>query len=138
MFGFIKRKEEKKQKDQAFYHAQLWRSDPRLQECFSALRGWFTVALAMHQEAAEATISIANAESGWVCADAFADDWLAQKVFVLWSEPTLPVLQVDRDELLENLASVITVAPETYLVSETFDRVVHFRADGSIELYSVA
>lgn len=138
MFEFLKkRKDEKKEKNRAFHQAQAWKQNPRLQECFTALRGSFTVALAMNQEAAEAVVSIAQSENTWTNADAVPADFLAKECFILWNSPVLPTLHCSSAVVLEHLEKVTAISEETYLVSTAFDRIVFIDGLKRIRLYAV-
>ena len=133
-----KRMEEKKHKNQAFLQAQAWKKNTMLQECLTALRGSCTVALAMNQEAAEAVVNIAAAENTWTEADSIPEDFLAKECYIIWDEAGLPTLYGSSSLVLEHLADVAAVSFETYLVSATFDRIVHIDDLDHIRLYSVA
>lgn len=138
MFAFWKKKrEQKKERDQGFHYARSWRENDTLQRCFNALRGSFTVAQAYHQEAVESTVAIALTENNWTETDSIPADFLGEKCYIFWNDPTLPALLCFSAEVLENLGAVISVANETFLVSETMDRVIH-QKDGRYLLYSIA
>lgn len=138
MFDFLKkRKEEKQHKNQAFIQAQRWKQNTMLQECLAALRGSCTVALAVNQEAAEAVVNIAAAENTWIEVDGIPEDFLAKECYIIWNEPGLPTLFGSSALVLEHLADVTAVSFETYLVSATFDRIVHIDDLDKIRLYSI-
>lgn len=139
MLDYLKRRmEEKKHKNQAFIQAQAWKKNTMLQECLTALRGSCTVALAMNQEAAEAVVNIAAAESTWTEVEAIPEDFLAKECYIIWDEMGLPTLLGNTALVLEHLEDVAAVSFETYLVSATFDRIVHIDDLDHIRLYSVA
>lgn len=139
MLDYLKRRmEEKKHKNQAFIQAQVWKKNTMLQECLTALRGSCTVALAMNQEAAEAVVNIAAAESTWTEVEAIPEDFLAKECYIIWDEMGLPTLLGNTALVLEHLEDVAAVSFETYLVSATFDRIVHIDDLDHIRLYSVA
>lgn len=133
-----KRMEEKKHKNQAFIQAQAWKKNTMLQECLTALRGSCTVALAVNQEAAEAVVNIAAAENTWTPVNAIPEDFLAKECYIIWDEAGLPTLFGCSALVLEHLQDVAAVSFETYLVSSTFDRIVHIDDLDRIRLYSVA
>ena len=137
MFDFFKKKRERRTEiDRGFHHAQQWKENAPLQRCFHALRGSFTVAQAYYQEAVEATVAIALTEDNWTGSTEIPADFLGEKCFILWNEPTLPVLLSCSAEVLNNLQAVTAVSKETYLISETMDQIVHVQ-DDAYSLYSI-
>ena len=139
MLDYLKRRmEEKKHKNQAFIQAQAWKKNTMLQECLTALRGSCTVALAMNQEAAEAVVNIAAAENTWTEVEAIPEDFLAKECYIIWDEMGLPTLLGNTALILKHLEDVAAVSFETYLVSATFDRIVHIDDLDHIRLYSVS
>ena len=138
MLAFWKKKrEQRKEIDQGFHHARLWRDNEPLLRCFNALRGSFTVAKAYHQEAVEATVAIALTEENWTEATNIPGDFLPEKCFIYWNEPTLPMLLCESAEVLSNLQEVTALSAETFLIAETMDRIVRLKHKG-IFLYSIA
>lgn len=138
MFAFWKRKrEQRKELDQGFHHARLWRDNEMLQCCFNALRGSFTVAQTYHQEAVEATVAIALTEDNWTEATDIPEVFLPEKCFIYWNEPTLPMLLCESAEVLSHLQEVTALSTETFLIAETMDRIVLLK-DESVLLYSIA
>lgn len=138
MLGFWKRKrEQRKELDQGFHHARLWRDNEPLQCCFNALRGSFTVAKAYHQEAVEATVAIALTDDNWTEAANIPGDFLPEKCFIYWNEPTLPMLLCESAEVLSHLQEVTALSTEAFLIAETMDRIVLLK-DESVLLYSIA
>ena len=121
-----------------YAQAQNWRANALLQECFGALRGYFTVAIPDQRESVEAVVFLANTEGPWTQADAVPADFLTGDVFILWDEMTLPVLHCNGGHALEHIDDVTAVAFGTWFVSETLDRLVHFGPHGKIRLYSNA
>ena len=138
MFAFWKKKrEQRKEIDQGFRYARLWRENEPLQRCFNALRGSFTVAQAYHQEAVEATVAIALTENNWTEAANIPGDFLPEKCFIYWNEPTLPMLLCESAEVLSCLHEATAISTETFLIAETMDRIVRLK-DESVLLYSIA
>lgn len=138
MFAFWKKKrEQRKEIDQGFHHARLWRDNELLQCCFNALRGSFTVAQAYHQEAVEATVAIALTEDNWTEANDIPGNFLPEKCFIYWNEPTLPMLLCESAEVLSHLQEVTALSTEAFLIAETMDRIVLLK-DESVLLYSIA
>ena len=134
MFAFWKKKRER---DQGFHYAQLWRENEALQRCFNAMRGSFTVAQAYHQEAVEATVAIALTEDNWTEAAEIPGDFLPEKCFLYWNAPTLPMLLCESAEVLAHLPEAAAISAETFLIAETMDRIVRIK-DKSILLYSIS
>ena len=138
MLAFWKKKlEQKREKHQGFHYAQSWRENEKLQRCFNALRGSFTVAQAYHQEAVEATVAIALTEDNWTDAAGIPGEFLPGQCFIYWNEPTLPMLFCESAEVFSYLEEVTALSTETFLIAETMDRIVRLK-DESILLYSIA
>ena len=139
MFGFRKRKrEEKKNLEEALRSAQEWKRDPHLQECLGALRGDCTVAPMELHEAITAVVNIAHREGCWTGAETIPGDFFPEQVYLLWNKETLPAFRCRTDAALEQLERIRSVAEETYVIGGNMDRVVWFDGDGHIRLYSVA
>ena len=131
------KREHKKAMDRAVAESQYWKTHPRLQGCLQAMRGSCTLAPVELHEAAIAVVNIAFMEDTWTPAEAVPADFLANTVFMVWDDEKLPVLKAPWDLAAENLAAVTAVAPKTFLVSETLDRIVWFNGHGRIMLYSI-
>ena len=138
MFAFLKKKlQRNSEKHQGFHYAQQWKQNPLLQDCFATLRGSFTVAQAYHQEALEAAVAIALTEDSWSEAAEIPADFLGDRCYIFWNDPTLPVLLCHSPEVLASLPQVCAVSKETFLISETMDRIIYFKDNGH-KLYSIA
>lgn len=112
-----------------------WRSNALLQDCLRALRGSATVAIPDQREAVEAVVQFARMEESWMPAGAVPEDYLTEMVFVLWDDPSLPVLYCRSGIILENIHDVTAAANETWLVSESLDRIAHFDENLRVRLY---
>ncbi len=141
MLSALKQKlEAKKQRNKAIVESQYWKNHVLLQDCLQALRGRCTVAPIELHEAMVAVVNIALREDTWRPLEKLIDipaGFLSETVYIVWDNAKIPVLKVPRDLVMEHLPNVTAVAFETFLVSETMDRVVHFRRE-NIRLYSVA
>ena len=132
------RLEAKKAKNRAIAASQYWKTHALLQECLQLLRGSCTVVPMELHEAVVAAANIALREDTWTPAEKIPEDFLAQTVYILWDDARLPVFQASREPVLQYLDDVTAVAPETYLISETLDRIVRCDHRGKCLLYSVA
>ena len=132
-----KKREEKRAKSQAIAESQYWKTHPRLRECLQAMRGCCTVAPAELHEAAIAVVNIALREDLWKTAAEVPVDFLPETVFLVWDDPKIPVLRASWALAEENLPLVNAVAPKTFLVSETLDRIAWFDEQRGIRLDSV-
>ena len=137
LMRFRRALQSKKQRDQAVLDSRHWKNHPRLKICLEALRGSCTLAPMELHEAAITVVNIALGENTWASAGQIPPNFLPREVFVLWNDPLLPVFRAERDTLTANLAVVTAVASDTYFVSQTLDRVIHF-GDGKIRIYSVS
>lgn len=137
MLSTLKRKlEEKKRQNRAVTESQHWKNHPQLQACFQEMRGSCTVAPMDLHEALVAVVNIALQEDIWTPAMQVPEEFLPETVYIVWNDDHLPVLKADRPLLLQNLDHATAVASETFLISETMDRVIHF-SQGKIRIYSV-
>lgn len=125
-----------KQKHAAVGQSQHWKQHPALRDCLGSMRGLCTVAPMDLHEALVAAVNIALTEVNWNQTVQIPDDFLTQTVYIVWNDPLLPVLRTDREILLQNPEPVTAVAPQTFLISETMDRIVHFH-QGTIRLYDL-
>ena len=132
-----RRLELKKQRSRAVSDSEHWKNHPRLQKCLQALRGdCALVSMELH-EAAITVVNIALTEDTWSVIDRIPADFLTPTVYIVWDAPLLPVLRADQNRLTACLDDVTAVAGNTYFVSKSLDRVVHFHS-GMIRLYSVS
>ena len=137
MFSALKRKlEEKKRRGRAVAESQHWKHDPLLQGCLQTMRGSCTVVPIDLHEALTAVVNIALQENTWIPAEQIPVEFLTRTVYLLWNDARLPALMADRCLLMENLDHVTAVAPDTFLINETMDRVVHL-ALGKLRLYDL-
>ena len=138
MFAKWKEKRaEKKAKNDAIAKSQYWKDHALLRSCLQAMRGSCTLAPVELHEAAIAVVNIAMQEDNWILADEIPADLLADTVFLVWDDEKLPVLKAPWVLVEENLTDVRAVADQTFLVSETLDRIIWFDRDGRIRLYSL-
>ena len=139
MFDEWKRKrEEKRAKDKAIAESQYWKTHPLLSQCLKAMRGSCTLAPVEMHEAAIAVVNIAMREGSWSQTEAVPADFMEDTAFLVWDDEKLPVLKAPRALVRENLTEICAVAKQTFLVSETLDRIVWSDAQGRIQLYSIA
>ena len=124
-------------RNKAIADSRHWKDHPALQTCLQTLRGSCTLAPMELHEAAITVVNIALAENTWVPAVEIPVDFLSQRVYILWNDPLLPVFSAERDMVTANLDIVTAVASDTYFVSQTLDRVIHF-GNGNIRIYSVS
>ena len=137
MLSALKRKlEEKKRQSKAISESRHWKEHPPLKSFLQEMRGSCTVAPMDLHEALVAVVNIALMEDTWTPAAQIPEDFLPETVYIVWNDEHLPVLKADRLLLLQNLDRGTAVATETFLVSDTMDRVIHFSL-GKIRLYSV-
>ena len=141
MFAEWKRKrEEKKAKEKAVAESAYWKNHTLLRSCLQSMRGCCTVAPMQMHEAVIATVNIALRENTWTSLDAsahLAEDFLSETVFLLWNDEKLPVLMAPWTLVTENMMAVRAVAHQSYLVSQTLDRIIWFDIHGKIKLYSI-
>ena len=141
MFAKWKEKRaEKKAKNDAIAKSQYWKDHALLRSCLQAMRGSCTLAPVELHEAAIAVVNIAMQEDNWNRLEELIDipgDFFGNTVFIVWNDEKLPVLKAPWVLVEENLADVRTVADQTFLVSETMDRIIWFDRDGRIRLYSL-
>lgn len=138
LLALKQRLEAKKAKARAIAASQYWKTHALLQECLQALRGSCTVVPMELHEAAVAAVNIALQEDTWTPAGQIPADFLAGAVYLVWDDAQLPVFKAAREPVLQNLDDVTAVAHETYLVSETMDRIVCCDHWGKCLIYSVA
>ena len=133
MLSFLKKK---RSRNSAIADSQHWKHHPQLQDFLQTMRGNCTVVpIAMH-EALTAVVNIALQENTWTQVRQIPSDFLTDTAYIIWNAPLLPVFLANREELMKNLVSLTAVEPETFLVSQTMDRVVRLIV-GEIHLYSV-
>ena len=125
-----------KQKNAAVAQSRHWKQDPALRDCLESMRGLCTVAPMELHEAMVAAVNIALTEENWNLTEQIPAYFLTQTVYIVWNDPLLPVLRTDREILLQNLEPVTAVVSQTFLVSESMDRIVHFH-QGTIRLYDL-
>lgn len=124
----------------AVAESQYWKQNPLLRDCLQALRGCCTVVPMELHEAAITVVNIALREDTWTEVKELIDlpgEFLANPVYIVWDDAKLPVLQAHREMLDGHLTDIRAVASETFLVSESMDRIIHFCHSGSIRLYDV-
>lgn len=131
------RLEARKARAKAIAASQYWKTHALLQVCLQALRGSCTVVPMELHEAAVAAVNIALQEDTWTPAEQIPPEFLARTVYIVWDDAQVPVFQADRGPVLQSLDDVTAVAHETYLVSETMDRIVRCDHWGKCLLYSV-
>lgn len=127
----------KKRRNKAVADSRHWKTHPPLQAFLQTMRGSCTVAPMDLHEALTAVVNIALAEDTWTQTPRIPADFLPDTVYILWNDAFLPVLKADCRLLLQNPEHMTAVAGDTFLISDTMDRVVHF-SDGTLRLYSVA
>lgn len=141
MFAKWKEKRaEKKAKNDAIAKSQYWKDHALLRSCLQAMRGSCTLAPVELHEAAIAVVNIAMQEDNWNRLEELIDipgDFFGNTVFIVWNDEKLPVLKAPWVLVEENLADVRAVADQTFLVSETLDRIIWFDRGGRIRLYSL-
>lgn len=141
MFAKWKEKRaEKKAKNDAIAESQYWKGHALLRSCLQAMRGSCTLAPVELHEAAIAVVNIAMQEDNWNRLEELIDipgDFFGNTVFIVWNDEKLPVLKAPWVLVEENLADVRAVADQTFLVSETLDRIIWFDRGGRIRLYSL-
>lgn len=141
MLAKLKQKlEQKKSRNKAIAESQHWKQNALLRDCLQAMRGSCTVAPMELHEAVIAVVNIALREDHWTELEELIDipaDFLTGTVYIVWDEAKLPVLKAPWDMAGENLTDIRAVAFETFLVSETMDRIIHFGDRGGIRLYDV-
>ena len=138
MFAKWKEKRAKKKaKNDAIAESQYWKNHALLRSCLQAMRGSCTLAPVELHEAAIAVVNIAMQEDNWAFAAEIPADLLADTVFLVWDDEKLPVLKAPWVLVEENLTDVRAVADQTFLVSETLDRIIWSDRDGRIRLYSL-
>ena len=142
MLALLKRKmEERKARAKAVAESMGWRTDALLRECLQALRGSCTVVPMELHEAVETAVNIALREDTWTTLEERIDipeDFFEGMLYIIWDKATLPVLKAPGLMADENLHDVRSVAPQTFLMSETMDRILWFDGEGRIHLYSIA
>ena len=142
MFARLKQKmEEKNVKHKAIAESGYWKSHAMLRRCLQLMRGCCTVAPMQMHEAAIAAVNIALLENTWTVLDAVSDlpeDFLGETVFLLWDDEKLPVLMAPWSLVTENMMAIRAVAHQSYLVSQTLDRIIWFDIHGKIRTYSIA
>ena len=137
MFTALKRKlEEKKRWNKAAAQSQHWKNDQLVQSCLQSMRGGCTVASAQLHEALVAVVNIALLENSWTPAPQIPLSFLPETAYIVWNDDRLPMLTASTPLLLENLDVITAVADETFLVSETMDRVIHMTS-GGIYIYDL-
>lgn len=139
MLSALKRRlEARKEKAKAIAASGYWKTHAQLEECLQALRGSCTVVPMELHEAAIAAVNIALRENTWTSADRIPADFLVGTVYIVWDDAQLPVFKADCGLVLEILEDVTAVAHETYLVSQTLDRIICCDHGDKCLLYSVA
>lgn len=142
MLALLKRKmEERKARAKTVAESMGWRTDALLRECLQALRGSCTVVPMELHEAVETAVNIALREDTWTTLEERIDipeDFFEGMLYIIWDKATLPVLKAPGLMVDENLHDVRSVAPQTFLMSETMDRILWFDGEGRIHLYSIA
>lgn len=134
MFRFIKRSGQKKGK--TLEQTRKWRSNALFQDCLTALRGACTVVSSDHQAACEAVVFDAQTGGSWKAAamEDLNGQPLPDTVYILWDEPSLPVLRCPGPMAMEHIADVTAVSTETWLISESMEQIIHFTKDGTIRI----
>ena len=55
-----------------------------------------------------------------------------EKIYIIWDEASLPVVQTDLESIKGNEDDIKAVAFETWFVSESLTKFIHFRHDDKI------
>ena len=102
------------------------------------MRGSCTVAPVEMHEAAIAAVNIAMQENSWTAAESVPDDFFTGQIFLVWDDEKLPVLTAPGSLAEHCLTDLRAVADQPFLLSQSLERIVWFRRDGQIMLYSIA
>ena len=141
MLAKLKQKlEQKKARNKAVVESQYWKNNALLCDCLQSMRGSCTMTPMELHEAVIAAVNIALREDRWVTVEELIDipeTFLTGTVYIVWDDEKLPVLQAPWDMVDGNLTDIRAVAFETFLVSETMDRIIHFGDRGAMKLYDV-
>lgn len=132
MFDFAKLLKQNKPRGKTMEQSKTWKANALFQECLTTLRGQCTVAPSDLQAACEMAVFAAQTESAWRPISRPGQDWAQGTLYILWDEPTLPVLRCPGHGVLAHLDTVCAVSNETWLIREDFTAVLRFSADGSI------
>ena len=132
------KREENRAKSKAIAESQYWKEHAPLRVCLQVMRGSCTVAPVEMHEAAIAAVNIAMQENSWTAAEAVPDDFFTGQIFLVWDDEKLPVLTAPGALAEHCLTDLRAVADQTFLLSQSLERIVWFRRDGQIMLYSIA
>ena len=129
---------EKKAKDKAIRESQYWKTNALLQSCLQSMRGSCTLAPVEMHEAAIAVVNIAMREGSWTIAEQVPAGFFDDTIYLVWTDEKFPVLKAPWAVARENLPQITAVTPESFLVSESLDRIIWFDGLGQIKSYSIA
>ena len=133
-----KRAEKKaKDKDKAIRESQYWKTNALLQNCLQSMRGSCTLAPVEMHEAAIAVVNIAMREGSWTITEQVPAGFFDDTIYLVWTDEKFPVLKAPWAVARENLPQITAVTPESFLVSESLDRIIFFGRDNRIEIYSI-
>lgn len=130
----------KKANNEAFEESRKWKNNAALQNCLQAMRGSCTLAPVQLHEAVICAINIALAENIWTDFPGTTDfpaDFHSGMVYVVWNDAHMPVLTAHANAVKENIGSILCVNHETFLVAQSMDRIIWFREQEHIKLYSI-
>ena len=136
-----RRRKEKKELVRAVAGAEYWKTHPLLGACIGSMRGSCTVAPMQMHEAVVAAVNIAlreNCWTEWKDRSGLSKLFSEEPVYLLWDDESLPALMTPWASAVENLTTVLAVARQTFLVSQTMDRIIWFDMDGRVKSYVIA
>jgi len=139
--GWKERLAQKRAKNKFFEESQRWKNNPLLQDCLQAMRGSCTVVPPEMHEAVITATNIALGEDIWTPLEELSDlpgDFFPEMVYIVWDEAHLPTLKAPWVLVKEYFWDIEAVSFDTFLVSETMDRILWYDAHGRIRLYSIA
>lgn len=132
------KREAAKARNKAVAESQYWKEHAQLRHCIQSMRGSCTVAPMELHEASVAAVNIALQEDTWTLMAEIPEDFMPQSVYLVWDDEKLPVLKAPWDLTQQYLPDVQAVAGQTFLVSESLDRIIWFDGTGQFRLYSIA
>lgn len=131
-----------KVKNKDYVLAKQWEKNVMLQECLSSLNNQWTIA------DSDMSIMCFKAIASFACrrieptkeiqtVNEITDIWIGQSIYIVWDEATLPVLKCDFQTVKKSIDDVLSVAFDTWILSEELDKMIHFSHNGRISIFQV-
>lgn len=137
--GQKKRYKQLMQSNKSIERNKIWSDNILLQECLAALGIQKDILSINEQEKIVCEVNqrfketVKKKEGKKIeTIEEIDSEWIGEKVFIIWDEASLPVIQTKINSVKEYIDDVTAVAFDTWIVSEDLNRVIEYNHNGKI------